>query len=299
LEGLTCRADLHLLTLLPLKGSISSYQLIDSTSRFCPACYADDERASRPKYDRLLWTIRCVSACPKHELRLVKESKSKGLRSLPYTAPGASRSDGSSLAKYKSERATAFEIETAKLISNLLDDVSSVGSATVSHTPEFLTQAATLLFAGNHAALARHLGLSKSQVHGWMHEGIVPSMSAAVRIACAFGCPIVDVLQGKGSTLRPRDGHRESQGLFGLKRGSGHRTPRQALLSSLSNFMKLHPLACAHDAARHLDISPTFIRKNFPAENAALQSIELRSIGRGRISALSSPCLFGELEASW
>jgi hypothetical protein len=63
LNQLTLRSDLQLLTLLPLRNLVSPYYLIEPARRFCPACYADDERAERPKYDRLLFLLCHKSSC--------------------------------------------------------------------------------------------------------------------------------------------------------------------------------------------------------------------------------------------
>lgn len=276
LMQLTCRADLHLLTLLPLRYLVSSYQLIESTNRFCPMCYAEDEQMQRSKYDRLLWTIRCVTACPRHERRLMTEPKIKSKCSLPYTVPGTSRNNGHSLAKCTSTKASRCEVVTARLVSELLDDMSRMDHQKESLASVFLVHAAESLFDGNYAALARYLRLSKSQVHGWIHEGIVPSLQAVARIAHAFDCTMYDVLFGKVVTLKLRQRCSFPHGLFSLKRGAGHRAPHRTLLTSLSSLIKQHPDACAKDAAFNLEVSSKFLRENFPAQNRAL-------VGAGRI----------------
>ncbi|WP_425469530.1 TniQ family protein [Paraburkholderia azotifigens] len=270
LMQLTCRSDLHFLTLLPLKNFVSSYQLIETTNRFCPECYAEDERGNRPKYDRLLWAIRCVAACPDHELRLIAEPKVKNRHSLPYTVPGVSRCDGNSLAKRISAKASEYEVATARLVCDLIGDMPLFAQQEHTRTPEFLAHAANCLFVGNYAAFARHLGLSKSQMHGWIHEGILLSLEGVVRIAYALQCTMSDVLLGRMAPVSLREGYSMQNGLFNLKRSTGHRVPHQKLLASLSNFMRMNPTACAQDAARHLDVSPKFLRENFPEQNEAL-----------------------------
>ncbi|WP_374992406.1 helix-turn-helix domain-containing protein [Paraburkholderia sp. SARCC-3016] len=126
------------------------------------------------------------------------------------------------------------------------------------------------LFSGNSAALARHLGLSKSQIHGWMNDRTRPSFPGVIRIAYAFECTIADVLLGNKARLRLRQGCKLSCGLFGLPRKVGHKTPRRELLASLLTFMKRNPNACAQDAACFLEVSPKFLRANFPSQKNAL-----------------------------
>ncbi|WP_429500517.1 TniQ family protein [Paraburkholderia youngii] len=270
LNQLTSRSDLQLLTLLPLRNLVSSYQLIEYVNRFCPACYAEDEQAGRQKYDRLLWTIRCVTACPKHGSRLVFEPRVKWHSPLPFTVPGTSRIDGSSLSLLTSKRAFKHEVVVARLVSELFEDISRISEQKASLVPVFLAHAADSLFAGNFAALARHLGLSKSQVHGWMHEGILPSLPGVTRIAYAFECTMADVLLGNMPRLRLRQGCKFPHGLFGLPRKAGYKSHHRKLLTLLSTFMNRNPDACAQDAAHHLDVSPKFLRENFPAQNESL-----------------------------
>jgi hypothetical protein len=270
LNQLTSRSDLQLLTLLPLKNLVSSYHLIESANRFCPACYAADERAGRAKYDRLLWTLCCVTSCPKHGRQLIFEPRGKGRSPLPFTVPGISRIDGSSLARLSSKKASKYEVEIARLVAELLEDISRIGAQKTSLLSAFLTHGADVLFDGNAAALARHLGLSKSQVHGWMHQGILASLSGVARIAYSFECTMADVLLGNKAKLRLRQGRKLPRGLFRFSRRVGHKTPHGKLLASLSKFMKKHPDACAQDAANHLEVSAKFLRKNFPMQNVAL-----------------------------
>ncbi len=271
LNQLTSRSDLQLLTLLPLRNLVSLYRLVEYENRFCPACYAEDERAGREKYDRLLWTIRCVTACPKHECRLIFEPKAKGHRPLPFTIPGISRIDGSSLARFTSTKASSYEVAVAALVSELVEEITRMTARKkISLISVFLMHATDSLFNGNRAALAHHLGLSKSQVHGWVRDGIVPSLAGLARIAYAFECTMTDVILGRKVSLTLRRGYNSSRGLFALARISGHKTPRCELLASLLTFMKRNPDACAQDAARHLKLAPKFLRENFPEQNKAL-----------------------------
>ncbi|MGF6789668.1 TniQ family protein [Paraburkholderia sp. 35.1] len=269
LNQLTSRTNLQSLTLSSFRNLVSSYQLIESANRFCPACYAEDERAGRDKYDRLLWAIRCVTACPVHERRLILEPQFKGRRPFPFTVPGISRIDGSSLANFTSDLASKYEVDVAQMVSELIDDLE-IEPQKISLTATFLNHVANHLFDGNSAALAGHLGLSKSQVHGWMHGGILASLSCVTRIAYAFNCSISDVISGYTDSPRLHHGSEFPRGLFGLARRSGYQMPRKKILASLSAFMKDNPDSNAKDAASHFDVSPRFLRDNFPEQNKAL-----------------------------
>lgn len=270
LNQLTVRADLKSLTLLSLKNFVSSYQLIDHANRFCPACYAEDELTGRQKYDRLLWTIRCVTACPKHDRRLTFEPRAKRQSRMSFMTPGVSRNDGRSLANCTSEKASRVEVIVARLVCELIDDLTWIEIQKSPSIGTFLTRLADSLFDGNSAALAHHLGLSKSQLHEWAHDEILPSLAGVVRIAYAFECSVADVIFGDKAKPSMRRGCKLPRGLFHLPRNDGHKIPHHKLLASLSVFMKRNPDADAQGAARHLQVSPTFLRKNFPEQNEAL-----------------------------
>ncbi|MEX3929158.1 TniQ family protein [Paraburkholderia sp. BR10936] len=269
LNDLTSRSDLQLLTLSSLKNLVSSYQLLDSKNRFCPLCYAEDERAGREKYDRLLWTIRCVTACPLHLCRLIVEPPFKGHRPFSFTVPGTSRIDGTSLANVASERASNYEIEASKKVSGLIDYLS-IETYTKSSLPDFLSYVTHNFFDGNSAALARHLGISKSQIHGWMNDAILPSLAFVTRLSYAFDCTIVDILSANTVGIRLHHGRKFCRRLFDLARRVGYKVPREELLASLATFLMFNPNSNAIDAARHLDVSPKFLRENFPEKNEAL-----------------------------
>lgn len=67
LSELTKRQDLHLLTLLPLKGHIYKDVALRHQRVWCPCCYQEQEDSGRPIHDLLLWSFMDVVVCPTHE----------------------------------------------------------------------------------------------------------------------------------------------------------------------------------------------------------------------------------------
>jgi hypothetical protein len=191
---------------------------------------------------------------------------------MPCCVPGTSRIDGSSLARFTSERASDSEITVARLVAELIDDTTWIDKNKTPSISKFLTHVADSLFDGNSAAVALHLELSKSQIHDWMHDKNLPSLAAVARMGYVFDCPLADVIFGRKAKLRLRFDCRLTRGLFRLTRSVGHKRPRPQLLASLSIFMKRNPDADAHDAARHLKVSQKFLRMNFPEQNKMLVS---------------------------
>ncbi|ABE32854.1 hypothetical protein Bxe_A0076 [Paraburkholderia xenovorans LB400] len=123
LSQLTLRNDLHLRTLLPLRDIVPSWKLLSQKERYCPLCYSDDESNKRPKYNRLLWSLDCVMACPVHNVLLVEVGSSGMGGGRPFFLPGVSRLVGSSLAGQMAPPATYEQSCMARMAAHLLDDV--------------------------------------------------------------------------------------------------------------------------------------------------------------------------------
>jgi hypothetical protein len=70
LNELTMRTDLDKLTMLPWENVVASEGLYYPTLRWCPHCVRQDGR--KGPYERLLWNIRCVKACP-YDRALLRE----------------------------------------------------------------------------------------------------------------------------------------------------------------------------------------------------------------------------------
>lgn len=68
LELLTLRSDLSYLTLRPWRDVLPSAGLNRRSKVWCPHCFEEDVEP----YDRLLWRIAVVAACPKHRVLLTE-----------------------------------------------------------------------------------------------------------------------------------------------------------------------------------------------------------------------------------
>ncbi len=267
LNALSRRHDLQLLTLLPLKALLPTNKLVTEVSRFCPRCYESDEATGREKYDRLLWIIDAVKACPVHEVSLVEVGRTDDrVGVLPFFTPGVCRSTGESLASCAAGSAPPLDVDGARLVASLLDEAVFIGE----HAPEsagvraFLQHAVASLFDGNSARFAEHLGVGKSQVHGWQHGHSRPSLPRLVQIAQACDCGISDILLGNRSFLRAVPTERFGAPQLAPKRRAGASSPREELLASLQRAVECGSVATMREAAACLDVSEKFLRKLAP-----------------------------------
>ncbi len=67
LEDLTGCARLDLLTVLWWKGLLSCIGLLRTSLAWCPHCFEAQRASGMPVYEPLLWALRSVSVCPRHQ----------------------------------------------------------------------------------------------------------------------------------------------------------------------------------------------------------------------------------------
>ncbi|WP_261540894.1 TniQ family protein [Burkholderia multivorans] len=282
LNAATGRNDLQLHTLVPLKVVVPPTKLLSPIERFCPICYADDERSGRPKYNRLLWAIDCVTACPLHNVQLQAVDKSKHDNENPiwlrrrgrrpstnsFWLPGISRANGRSLAGDSGKPARDEDIRFARLVADLIDDLhhhphvfQDVGAPTT-----FLRYAAEVLFAGNLSHFATHLGVSKGALHEWTWGKTRPSLPRLALIAFCCGCAIADVILGNKVMLLKRPAPARAKRLC-IRRRIGGRRPRNEFRQEFEQIVASGQASSAREAAELLDVSTKFLRSLSPALN--------------------------------
>jgi hypothetical protein len=201
LGELTGRNDLIDLTLVPLRPYTHRQRLMSAKKRWCPLCLAEAEKEGRV-YGHLLWEIASVQACPKHGVNLVSQCNCSGTGS-PSTGnkvhlPGICGLCGYSLTQNYGaflKSASEDEIIRSKLIAELLGDMERLkgGAPGIS---EFLRNAMHHFTKDNAALFGRILGIKKNTLHGWIHNGFVPSFPQIVEIALACRCSVADVMLG-------------------------------------------------------------------------------------------------------
>lgn len=275
LNRLTLRTNLQLCTLLPLKGLVSAFLLLSDKRRFCPRCYKDDVQKKRDCYDRLLWSIDAVTACQLHRLRLVNRPK---LKRQPRVFGRANEPSGEAAANIKSMESAAllpasdYEVESARLIAELLDDAVVFPDAGYSASAQsaFLTHAVDTLFSGKFAHFAAHLRVNKSQVHGWVKGQIRMSLPRLVLVAYCCGCAIADILLGNRVMLSLRPVPQCQNRRLIANGGGGAKRPKDDLRRELDELIRDARVTNATEAAKALGVSSKFLRANFPSEQALL-----------------------------
>lgn len=206
LEDLTGVAGLRRLTLLPLQGRVSIRGCASAEKRWCPHCLFEAENAGEA-YGQLLWEIGWVKACPKHKVPLENAHgcmqtdavRPIQIKRLPHVCAYCARSLARPFTE-DLEKAPGEDLVFAETVGNLLAG-SLYGEE--AHPLErgiadFLEDVLTTYEGGYGTRGARRLGVSKSDLSGWVHRRHLPSLPQAICIADTYRVPLTQVLMGEG-----------------------------------------------------------------------------------------------------
>ncbi|TAN30321.1 MAG: hypothetical protein EPN31_04405 [Castellaniella sp.] len=230
LAQLTSVNTLKHLTLLPLRGCVASKGLMANQARWCPQCFAADQKSGRPPYFRLAWDIGLNKVCERHNTALVARcphcQKSNVRHTATFVVPGWCTACGTFLGSNNEESrteplpaqggnsASTLEAERADInfartrsISALLAVTSSPQPDEFTAGPDSLHQAVEHIIneldGGVDARFARRLGVRKSTIHYWRTSQTPVTMDTITRIALCCDIPLADLLQGKVDQWQP------------------------------------------------------------------------------------------------
>ncbi len=178
LGTLTGKADLLQLTLAAWTEVLSPVGLRRPELVYCPACYEDFERDPLGVRQPLTWSLRGVTVCEEHSLRLRLDcpscrtplgSQSMGeARSICPRCGSDLRFGGVASAKVAGETDLAFANMAGRLVA------SSGGSPRRDRVVELVELAVES--AGSSVALARSIRASKGQVSDWLRGKVLPTL---------------------------------------------------------------------------------------------------------------------------
>ncbi len=225
LEHLTGRRDLRFLTLLPWAEVLPAYHLQRPSRAWCPACYETQRQAGQPVGEPLLWTLRPVTACPRHRRRLRSTCPHPGC-SRP-SPPLASRSRPGHCARCGRWLGCAQDEEPIG-DEALADDALRAQTWTVHAVGELIAAAPSLatlprreqitrtlaasveqVAGGNRSAWARRLGATTRSHDNWHTGTMRPSLERLLQVCCSLGTtPLRFFLGDPGTGVPSIDGLR-------------------------------------------------------------------------------------------
>lgn len=208
LQRLTSVSDLHHLTLLSLKESVSQSALTAKERRWCVMCFRE-MREVGVCYGKLIWEIEVVTACPRHGIKLAfrcdcnpdyKQNRFQ-IKYLPNICKFCGRDLGESVGQAK--QANDHEMVIARLVEKFLNGRTFNLGFHHDNIAKFMAEAVERCADGKAAWLAKILEVGKSVLHDWLHNGRVPSFTRIVSIAGKLNCDIDDIFQNRTSKLKP------------------------------------------------------------------------------------------------
>ncbi|CAE6714809.1 TniQ family protein [Paraburkholderia nemoris] len=265
LSELTCVSGLHVLTLLPWRNVIAQNNLSTVSSRWCPACFAQDRADRRTPYLRLAWDIGEVDVCPKHKTRLINIcphcGRTNTRNSTSFVVPGWCCSCGAFLGNPTGGVPVgAVEIWKACQIGEMLAAQSALPSAPTREAMiEGLFNLVSRLDDGKIAVFARRIGLNKSTVHYWFNQGGTPAMRAHLCIVSQTGILLPALLTGEITKAQPISTRSPTREEFSqLRRNRASPTTRDCdrINEQLEAFIVSGDSISVSEAARRLNIHP-------------------------------------------
>lgn len=197
LAELTGVASLDRLTLSPWRALLSNSALMPTSDRWCPCCLSEDKAQHHSPYLRLNWDLAPVTACLHHKIELVCDCPHCGESNVRNRAttvvPGYCTSCGRFLGDAESVPATPQALWTARQVGQVLSATPRVDSDSVTGLLETIIEK---MAAGNVAAFAHQLGLSKSGVWHWVRKGGLPTLPAWLAIALHGGIGLDMLFKG-------------------------------------------------------------------------------------------------------
>ncbi len=199
LEKLGCVTGLSECTVSAWCSVVASAKLLKMDHRWCPECY----RSDADPYDRLLWSVHSVKACPKHRCDLVQNCPSCR-SSIPTlhgrSSPGYCPRCSASLYDDPSRKAASQQdIKHAEMVAAFIADTSCDRIRKIPLKDTFTTSlnlCATAASLSDASELAAWLGTSRITAWYWIRGKATPRFENLVGICKAFGVSISDYLGG-------------------------------------------------------------------------------------------------------
>lgn len=202
LSALTSVKHLDKLTLRTWRDVVGQHGLASASSHWCPQCLVEDRAAGQKPYFRLAWDIGTVTACPRHKTKLVHVCPDCGRpdarHNSAFVIPGWCAHCGAFLGDAESLTPASPEATwIASQVGAMLEVQAALDKLpTREMLHDTIRELVTRLDTGKSALFARRIGLNKVNVHYWLKEGGIPSLSGHLRIASQTGVALPKLLTG-------------------------------------------------------------------------------------------------------
>jgi hypothetical protein len=281
LERLTGLKCLNQLTFSFLKFLLPKRHLCAAKKKWCPVCH-DESIGFSEMYERLLWNVGTVTACPKHGIKLVEncvcghEARLKPVQIIQL--PGICMYCGCRLSSESTldlKKAEENEIQRAKLVSDFIGNrklVENLNHGIQFGFKDFLMSIINTHTNGNASEFGRILLISKSKISGWLKGTHMPSFPQVVNIAQACDCSIADVYRGEYQHIQ-KVSSIDHGNLRVISIARKAKTSwKKVTESRLNSFLKQESSFSLTQVAAELNVSIKFLRIHFNSISIKISS---------------------------
>lgn len=269
LQAGTMQADLHFLTLLPFEHLLCPLAIFRHCRAWCAACYEDSRVRGNVVHESLLWALKMVTFCPRHQQPLEEVCPHCSRRAKPLTVssrPGycsrckkwlgrhAPEGDRSCLKQHDDEKALWYAGAVGDLLAAAprVDPTSLRGTFTAN-----FRACVDLIAEGNKSAFADAAGVNNGTVHSLMTGRCLPSIPTLLRVSYHLKIPVISFLdrepaaaeaqwqeaRGRVETRRLPSSRASEAIRAALERAASEEPPpRLSDVARRFNYLKLNPL---------------------------------------------------------
>lgn len=208
LEAATLRSDLSHLTLLSFGKFLCSLHLFRRVRAWCPVCLQEWRTTGSTIYEPLLWSLRLVKACPKHQCYLAERCPFCRRAMRPLTAdsrPGRcsrcyrwlSAVEGKPFFQNVVSNPTKnLQTQRAEYLGEMLASAPQLnGRLLRQNFRHNLRRCVHELFHGNKAAFANFVNCPPGAVEDWVSGATIPRVNRFLEACVRLEVPMVTFLR--------------------------------------------------------------------------------------------------------
>ena len=234
-ETATDRIGLRLLTLMPLKQVFCKQSLFREVQAWCPGCFADWQRDGLPLYLPLLWHLRMVSICAKHQRPLDESCPHCEQHFGPLYArakPGYCSRCRGWLGRSASSRPEQAEVQSdgsqrwmATCVGDLLASMPRLDEPNLREIlRENIGALVRDVAAGNQRAFCSLTGSPGTAVGGWLTGQKLPRPDLLFQVCSRLHVPVSEMLRRNPTLEIPNE--ITARGIAAGTRGAWRDDPR-------------------------------------------------------------------------
>lgn len=206
LQELTLREDLVYSTMLPWSDVLPARGLSRAIKAWCPVCLQESREEGSVSAEQLIWTLKSVSMCTKHNIKLSTYCPNKECsKTIPVlhrrSRPGHCSNCGGWLGvsldqvPVGNNNVMKWEIEKAKMVGELIKKSASKKCKPkrkrISTVLKYLVQELT---GGTKAPFSRYIGIPDVTFRNWLSGQTIPPMESLLRICYCSNLTLVEFL---------------------------------------------------------------------------------------------------------